>query len=366
MEISQKQSEFLNYIKGSAIFLMLWGHTVQFCMTDSELDFFENSLFRFIYSFHMPLFMLVSGFLFFYSFQKRNLTNLLVHRSCTLLPPMIFCSIFNYFISDGLFAAAKFGFGGLLGGLANARSFWYLEAVLICSFYVGTVCKKIQHPAAQLLLLCALMPTLLVFSHYSNVTFMYPYFVIGFFFACYYKRFGKKTVFWGCLAATAAFFLMIPFYHKEHFIDITGIIGLILTDKKLVFKQLQINAFRWLIGLCGSVFAIAVSYKIFSAGYGNVNRVLKGIGNRIMEIGRKSIQYYCLSVAVLSLWLPRIIHYIVLPFWNNRNLLVAHIWLFNFVITPVIALFYCGVIGIEIKILELLKLDRLLFPKLRS
>ena len=50
------EQNYLNIVKGSAIFLMLWGHTIQYC-TPANTDFFENPIFKVIYTFHMPLFI---------------------------------------------------------------------------------------------------------------------------------------------------------------------------------------------------------------------------------------------------------------------------------------------------------------------
>ena len=47
--------------------------------------YWENPLFRFIYSFHMPLFMLISGYLFTYSYRKRGGFQVFMSRIKTLL-----------------------------------------------------------------------------------------------------------------------------------------------------------------------------------------------------------------------------------------------------------------------------------------
>ena len=67
--MENSRNNFIDIIKGVAIFLMLWGHVIQYCVAKTNIDFYENWVFKFIYSFHMPLFMLVSGYLFFYSFS---------------------------------------------------------------------------------------------------------------------------------------------------------------------------------------------------------------------------------------------------------------------------------------------------------
>ena len=83
---------FINFLRGLAIFLMLWGHSIQYCC-GSQIDFFENAVFKFIYSFHMPFFMLISGYLFFYSEQKRNMVELIEYKGKSLLYPILMCSL---------------------------------------------------------------------------------------------------------------------------------------------------------------------------------------------------------------------------------------------------------------------------------
>ena len=59
-------------VKGVAISLVLIGHSIQGACTIENSDCFENIFFKTIYSFHVPLFMLISGYLFYYSHKKQN------------------------------------------------------------------------------------------------------------------------------------------------------------------------------------------------------------------------------------------------------------------------------------------------------
>lgn len=100
-EFQSNKLNYLSIVKGVAIFLMLWGHCIQ-CCTNERFDFFEDNVFKFIYSFHMPLFMLVSGYLFYFSFSKRNLSELLKHRIQGLLQPIVMVSFVNYYLTTGI------------------------------------------------------------------------------------------------------------------------------------------------------------------------------------------------------------------------------------------------------------------------
>lgn len=76
------------------------GHCIQYSSV-GNFDFFENIVFKVIYSFHMTLFMLISGYLFYYSFKKRNLKELLVHRTQSLVQPIVMCGIVMYLLTSG-------------------------------------------------------------------------------------------------------------------------------------------------------------------------------------------------------------------------------------------------------------------------
>jgi len=62
------RDEFYDIIKGYAIFLVVLGHVIQ----NFGLDWQSNGLELFIYSFHMPLFMAVSGHFFISSVDKKS------------------------------------------------------------------------------------------------------------------------------------------------------------------------------------------------------------------------------------------------------------------------------------------------------
>ena len=76
--MDKKESFSWDLVKGMAIFLMLWGHCIQYCAQEAG-GYLTDIVFKTIYTFHMPLFMLVSGYLFSYSFRKRSMAELLPH-----------------------------------------------------------------------------------------------------------------------------------------------------------------------------------------------------------------------------------------------------------------------------------------------
>lgn len=50
---------YLDLLKCFAIFLVIWGHSIQYFKSTA---YFDEPIYRIIYSFHMPLFMALSGY----------------------------------------------------------------------------------------------------------------------------------------------------------------------------------------------------------------------------------------------------------------------------------------------------------------
>ena len=55
---------YIDIVKSFAIFMVVLGHCLQYTLPDNER--YSNTLFIMIYSMHMPLFVAISGYLFYY------------------------------------------------------------------------------------------------------------------------------------------------------------------------------------------------------------------------------------------------------------------------------------------------------------
>ncbi len=84
MEYSKK----IDVIKAFAIWTVVYGHSIQFGSGEEVLNtgsFFENGVFQFIYSCHMPLFILVSGYLFYFSLNRHTVNKVVKSHTSTQL-----------------------------------------------------------------------------------------------------------------------------------------------------------------------------------------------------------------------------------------------------------------------------------------
>ena len=76
---------YFDVLKLFAIFLVLWGHCIQYFLSSQYSD---EPVYRYIYSFHMPLFMMISGY-FSASSMKLRFTELITKKSRQLLLPCV-------------------------------------------------------------------------------------------------------------------------------------------------------------------------------------------------------------------------------------------------------------------------------------
>lgn len=91
-KVCQTRNMYLDIVKGVIIVLVVMGHSIQYGNGYVYLDgenFYDNSVFKFIYSFHMPIFMLVSGYLFNNSIEKYAPLHLFMKKMRMLIIPIL-------------------------------------------------------------------------------------------------------------------------------------------------------------------------------------------------------------------------------------------------------------------------------------
>lgn len=91
---------YLDAMKGILIVLVILGHAIQFTIADYQHVF----LFRFIYSFHMPLFFLISGYL---TFKGQYDERLIQKRAIQLLVPFVTWAFLLPLFETGTFELSR-------------------------------------------------------------------------------------------------------------------------------------------------------------------------------------------------------------------------------------------------------------------
>lgn len=96
MQNKSNRNLYIDIVKGIAIILVVYGHCIEYYSTEylNGNFFYSDLIHKIIYSFHMPLFMLVSGYLFYGSIRKHLWICNFKSRFTKLLLPIFFGILF--------------------------------------------------------------------------------------------------------------------------------------------------------------------------------------------------------------------------------------------------------------------------------
>ncbi len=300
----QHRNLTIDFIRGVAILLVVFGHSIQYGSGTEFLEtegYFENVFFKFVYSFHMPLFALLSGYLFYWSMKKDTFEIVKRRLTSIILPMFVWVTLVSlgssaFKVYGGNFVLSKF-----LHDYISAFVYliWFLWAMFWCSLIALIVEKVLKGRLivyGLLVIPLLFMPVTLNLHLYA---FMFPYFAAGFLFNKY-KGGEKCRKFWGKESPTfigiaIAFIVLFLFYGRDSYIYTTGISLL----GKNGLLQLGIDVYRWIIGFVGSIMVILLCKMVCEKWNG------KGV-RFIAYLGRISLGIYILNTYTNSYVLQRI------------------------------------------------------------
>lgn len=281
--MSKTRNITIDILKAIAILAVIMGHCIQYGSGGNYLKeklYFENIIFKFIYSFHMPLFMIISGYLFKFSIQQGFKTNLIKKIKNLVIPifawasfPLFFRILTNQMINITIENIFTYYFNTAITHL------WFLWAVFWCSFIVLIIYHFLQNNIWVYIILWItsfLIPDIYNLELYK---FMYPYFILGFF---YNSKQNKIIRYNNHLYITIAilFITLLFFYNYNAYIYTSGhYIG-----NNNFITQMIINSYRYIIGFIGSIFIIISILKIFKFIKPSIISMLSYIGKRTMGL----------------------------------------------------------------------------------
>lgn len=127
---NNSRNEVIDTIKGIAAVLVVWGHSIQY-LSVNGLEFWDSKVFQVIYSFHMPLFMVISGYLFYWT-CKKDIKLVMIGRARSIGVPMLtWGTLISLVLYRSSLTPQKW--------LSQVIDIWFLWAVLISSVLVGSI-----------------------------------------------------------------------------------------------------------------------------------------------------------------------------------------------------------------------------------
>lgn len=290
-----ERNELIDVIKGVAIILVVMGHCIQYgsgydWMTSGV--FFDNYLFKTIYSFHMPLFMLVSGYLFWYSIEKRVLWDNIKQRIISIILPICTWS----FLSNLVLLYKQ---GATLEFIPYMKQyirytigeFWFLWAIFYCSLVVILV-NRFGKDKVWIYVM-GLVVSFFISDSFNSYyyKYMYPYFIIGYLFNKYkgfnWKKY-DKWMNWGIVIFV--YIILLGLFQRETYIYVSRYR---VWGHEKPFWMLYLDFVRFAAGMLGSVLLIKTIMVCFYSLSKNFIAI-------IVKLGQNSLGIYIVSGYLFS------------------------------------------------------------------
>lgn len=212
---TEKRDDSIDFIKGCLIFLVVFGHSIQFIAYSCSDGFMSDAVFQAIYMFHMPLFIFVSGWVYALSGVPQTAGAFFSRKIVPLLGPLLFWSLL--LAAPGVLRLAP---TDPAAAVERAlwwiwSSYWFLWAVV-----VGAVVVRLSRAFPQRRLTVAACLTAAVWAlpltegAGAPVRYTVPFFIAGYFLQdrglLAARTVPTTAAAAACVAATACFFMWTP------------------------------------------------------------------------------------------------------------------------------------------------------------
>lgn len=187
----KKKLPWIDNLRGWLILLVVLGHCIQHTLTNYQSDI----LFRYIYSFHMPLFVFVSGYV---SYKNKIQCDSVKKRFFQLMVPFVVWTGISALISSNASVIINVI-------LRPEQGLWFLWALFFISV-INTLCCHISYKIGvneeivNIVVAAVLMITMRKYSYfaYPTIAKFYLYYIVGFYVRKhddFFSRYGKCMMF---------------------------------------------------------------------------------------------------------------------------------------------------------------------------
>lgn len=306
MNVDNSRSLVFDAIKLFAIFLVVYGHCMLHLQNHS-FDIKENIIYRLIASFHMPLFMAISGY-FGHKIFNKSFVDLFITKWKRLIIPSI-----SFGILFSLSWCYLVGGGGSYVG-TFVRCYWFLKSAFCCSLLYW-LCRRFPNLTVGIILTIVISQFMFVYK----VNEMYPAFLIGAFLHSH-KTFLEKYCWVIFFISTIIFLTLFSFDDYEMFSYPVLRLHRYLNSPEIGF-YLSIQAYVVALGVCGSLSVISL--------FLGMDRILPHtkFSELVAGWGKETLGIYLIQAILLEHFLMKTVDF------SNYS------WgLFNLVIAPTMAI----------------------------
>lgn len=307
---SQNRLYAFDILKAFACFLVVWGHVVQYGMNTYS---FDNPVLKFIYSFHMSLFMVLCGY---FSESSMNLSFLMICKKkfCSLLLPCISWG----FILVVMILLVHYSENKIRDIFYYVNtfwvSFWFLKSLFIC-YILAWICFNTTLSIVFTLVFTIIMSQLLPIF---NIALMYPCFLIG----IKLRTWLDNNFFVKILPLYLFLYIGLFLACKNQYLEISTEIYYIQYSH--FYKLIFLRVFKLLFGVSAALFFVVLARKYLWGIRPGGSRLV----DIIIQFGKKTLAIY-------------IVHTILVAYFMNKLIKIelSNFFIYNFLVTPVISFF---------------------------
>ncbi|MHB9296700.1 hypothetical protein PilKf_02475 [Pillotina sp. SPG140] len=309
--LTKQRIEYIDLLKCFAIFCVLFGHAGHKRAWPPSL-FLHSGILNSIYSFHMPIFFVISGFLFS-SLLSLSFKDFFRKRFTALLIPHITWGI--------IFVLSKL----VMTFIDQSRTFniadeiriffipdpmvdlWFFRELFVTSTLVFLSYKIFKKSVPAFITTMLFVMFFDIFGIIGKMQrFMMPVFWTGILLRSFYSSFSKhinKII----IVSGLIFIVCLPFFSPQYNIYRNDFPALINFQQSFIegnivfnFTNIGKSGFRLLIGLAGSIFFFALFQRFWKKNT---------VTSFLSRCGQLSAGIYILQTTILQNWLDRSINY---------------------------------------------------------
>lgn len=257
----------IDYLKGVAIVCMVYGHCIGMVLS--------GGIHEAIYLWHMPLFILLSGWCFYY-YKDETLNKVLVKRTIKLFCPMIIWGAID-FLLEGFLGIEEFSIAQFISTCFTGHM-WFITVTIACNAILAVTLKIVRNDKQLVIIHVSILILIITgvyfFNHVDELLYFYPFYIIGFYLHKYGQYIGLRKII-GCLSIL--FIMTWASFGTDFYYGVSGALVTYVRNGML-FELLMVYVIK--IG--------AVAIAIVVADWLRVSFSAK----RMCLIGTKTLQIY--------------------------------------------------------------------------
>lgn len=339
--MSTARNARMDYFNGFLMLGVILGHAITALKAGSAGDV---AIHTFVRTYDMPFFILISGLFLSKSVDKYVWwKNILNKAAAILIPLILWRSIFyacNVVIGFVLNGSLNISIGAFVGYLSGS---WFLWAAFICAMIMICICRIFKSQGLRLgaaiavSVLCLFIP-----KDIFNISFMFPFFAIGFFLEWITSKINDKALDIIKSVSVLAFIAMYCFWKGEY--SVWDSPAYILGGDTV--HTLLITVFRFVIGCTGCITVTFIIDFLFT----RKGRVIGFINKHIVSAGSNTLVIYLFQGFALEFVFAACMEKAVEMLGYNP--LVSNLNLLGFVIAPIVAFVCMMVLNIIINLMK--------------